>query len=124
MANDKPKARAPQDHKPKADQAAKPEGFFRIKYGDVTYTVPHPDEIPNAIDRELFSQSRLNIRDVFNEMGRMSLNGGEPAPFMVAAVIFVAMRVAGERVDFTELEDTFDVTKIGLADDEVEAPKA
>lgn len=70
-------------------------------------------EVTSAMDRELFLQSKLTLALVVTAMA-----DGTVSPFMVAALIFLARRSAGETVTYDEIEQA-----IGFATEiDVEIP--
>lgn len=126
MANDKPKRPAPQDHKPKARQAAVDlSGEMKFRYAGTEYAIPYdPDAYPRRVDRELFHQSGFSVRGWMISMADIGA-GQQVGDFLVVVMVWLGKRLAGEPVRYEQLEDTFDTDLFERIDDEVdEGPKA
>lgn len=87
-----------------------------------TYTLDMND-LTSQLDRELYLGSKLTIGAIAKAMQDEIVS-----PFMVAAIVFLARRVAGEEVSYREVEDSigFDVEigEVEKVDDLPEAPAA
>lgn len=57
-------------------------------------------DITSAIDRELYLQSRLTMAGVFNAM-----DAGNVSPFLIAALVFLSRRTAGDKVTYAQVEE-------------------
>lgn len=82
-------------------------------------------EITSAMERELYLQSGLTVAGV-----GQGLSGGQGATFMIAALVFLARRAAGDTVKYLDVEaaitndsdvDVKDCDEVG---DAPEAPAA
>ncbi len=56
-------------------------------------------EVTSAMDRELFLQSKLTLAKVITAMADETVS-----PFMIAALVFLSRRAAGETVTYDEIE--------------------
>lgn len=76
-------------------------------------------ELTNDVELELFQATRLTVATIFE-----ALDGGTVAPFMVAALVFLARRQAGDRIGYPQVSAAIDYrSEIDVApvDDAAEA---
>jgi hypothetical protein len=88
---------------------------YRFAFSDLT----------NEIELELFRQSGLTIPQIF-----AAIEAGSFAPFMVAALVFLARRVEGDRITYAEVSSAItyssemDLAEIPVDDVTGDAPEA
>lgn len=72
---------------------------MRITVAGVTYTLTI-GELTHAIELELYKASGLTVPEIVSSSER-----GSGAPFMIAALVFLARRQAGDRVTYDEVAE-------------------
>lgn len=83
-------------------------------------------DVSSGDDLALFQQSRLTFADV----GRVAASGGNPPPFIIAALMFLSERQSGNRtVSYSDLADRVTYADLAagsfvIVDDEDDVPKA
>ena len=99
---------------------------MRITVAGVAYTLTI-GELTHEIELELYKASGLTVPEIVNASER-----GSGAPFMIAALVFLARRQAGDRITYDEvaqainyrtLRDDFDLQVVD-ADETSSAPEA
>jgi hypothetical protein len=103
-----------------------PASGFKITVDGEVYFYD-PEDVSWEHDAELFKALKLTRRDI-----QAAFASGSYAPFMVAALVFLGRRAAGEQVTFKQVADPInDATEIALeiisegeADDGPEDPAA
>lgn len=108
----------------KRDTAPEQSKRFRITVDGDAYLFDL-DELKSDHELDLFNASRLTIAGIF-----AAIDSGNTAPFMLAALVYLARRQAGERVTYPEIRDAItygseiELDVVDAADPEAASPEA